>query len=449
MSRSRKWHAAVFAVQVALNSLLGLVFARALAHRFGATAEKDAFDIGYAIPFLILKLCGFALIHGLATTRFTRLRTVAGPERVRVVFSSLLTSMLLASALLTLGCWMGAAPLARLLAPGMSPAAQAQLGHLMLVMLPLTFALGIGTFLSGILIAYDVPLSSEIPQIASRIGALGWLWLGRDSTDLSVIAVSLVVGALAAVGGQVWILMRRTPIRYRLVIDAGNPDVREIMWQIPGLLVSTIAAQIAYFSMQRLATCAGPGSVASVNYALGIVAPLSLLIGKPVCLAFGPRCAALIAERRSTEAIKQTLQLTAVVLLVTIPLSGLIAAHADRVIGILYGGGAFDAVAVGRAAEICGTAAWAIPPAVMYWITLIPILSIRRSEYSGLVLAGGNVVQIALSYLLFPQFQVTGLVWAYVIAMVVQAVASLGLACLLHSQAFMAPAHGPGMSPAR
>jgi len=449
MVRSRRWSAAVFAVQVASNSLLGLAFARALAHRFGASAEKDAFDISYAIPFLILKLCGFALIHGLATTRFTRLRAAAGPERVSVVFSSVLTTMLLACVLLTIGCLIGSVPLARLLAPGLSPAAQSQLSHLMLLMLPLTFALGIGTFLSGILIAYDVPLSSEFPQIASRVGSLGWLWLARGSVDLSWIAGSLVVGALVAVICQVWILLRRTPIRYRVMIDGRNGDVREIMWQIPGLLVSTIAAQIAYFSMQRLATCDGPGSVALVNYALGIVAPISLLIGKPLCLAFSPRCAALIAEHRSAEALRQTLQLSAVVLLVTIPISGLIAMHADRLIGILYGGGEFDATTVSRAAAMCGTAAWAIPPAVMYWITLIPILSIRRSEYSGLVLAGGNVLQIALLHLLFPRFQLTGLVWAYVIAMYVQAGASLGLACLLHTQAYLAPAHGSGMSPAR
>jgi putative peptidoglycan lipid II flippase len=449
MVRSQRWSAAVFALQVALNSLLGLAFARALAHRFGATAEKDAFDISYAIPFLILKLCGFALIHGLATTRFTRLRTTAGPERASVVFSSVLTSMLLACAVLTVGCLAGVVPLARLLAPGLSATAQEQLAHMMLLMLPLTFALGIGTFLSGILIAYEVPLSSEFPQIASRVGSLGWLWLASGTTDLATIAGTLVVGAVAAVVCQAWVLTAQTPIRYRVMIDRGNAEFREITRQIPGLLVSALVAQIAYFNMQRLASCDGPGSVALINYSLGIVAPLSLLIGKPVCLAFGPRCAALIAEQRPAEAIRQTLQLTAVVFLVTIPLSWSISMHADRLIGILYGGGAFDEATVSRAAGLCRTAAWAIPAAVMYWITLIPILSIRRSEYSGFVLSGGNVVQIALSLLLFPQFQLTGLVWAYVIAMFAQAAASLGLACLLHSPSFTAPAPGSGMSPVR
>lgn len=443
-----RWYTVVFAVQVALNSLAGYAFARVLAHRFGASAEKDAFDITYAIPFLILKVCGFALVHGVATTHFARLRATASPRQLNVVFSSMLTAMLVTSIVLTTVCGLFSWQLVRLLAPGLSAEAHAQMEQMLFLMIPLTFALGIGTFVSGILIAYDVPLSSEFPQIASRFGTLAWLLWGCGTADLRTIAASLTGGAVLAVLWQGWILVRHTPVRYRFWIDVDDLEFRAILRQTPSLLASAILAQAAYFCMQRLATCEGPGTAALITYGLGIVSPLSLLVGKPLCLTFGPRCASLIAEGRHSEAIRQTLWLTGLVLAVTIPATLLLASHAELLVTLLYGGGAFDAAAVARTARIFGVAVWAIPAAVVYWITLIPILSIRRSELSGLLLSGGHVAQIGLSYALFPRFQSTGLVWAYVIAISAQAAAGLCIVRLLHVPAASRSSTVPGMSPA-
>lgn len=56
--------AAIFVTQVAANSLFGYLFTRGLAYQYGVSGFKDIFDIAYAIPFLILRICGFTLIHG-------------------------------------------------------------------------------------------------------------------------------------------------------------------------------------------------------------------------------------------------------------------------------------------------------------------------------------------------------------------------------------------------
>jgi len=445
---SHRWHTLTFAVQVALNSLLGFLLARGLAHRFGASAEKDAFDIGYAIPFLILKLCGFALIHGVATARFSRLRAESSPDQSSQVFSSVLTSMLLASVALSAAAVFWSAPLVELLAPGLSAAAQREVERLMVIMVPLTFALGIGTFLSAVLIAYDVPLCSEVPQIASRCGALAWLLLRGQAADLHTIAASLAVGAMLAVGCQAAMLIRLTPIRYRLRVRRDNAEFRGIAKQLPGLVASALLGQLAFFTMQRLASCDGPGSVALVNYALGIVSPISLLLGKPLCLAFGPLYARLVAKGQAAEAWRKMLQLAMLVLAATIPASLLIATHAELVMRLMYGGGEFDDRTVARAAGICRIAAWAIPAAVFYWITLIPLLSMRRSELSGLLLSCGHVLQILLSQVLFPRYQVHGLIWAYVIAISVQACVAVSISCLLHAKPALSPAADPRMSPA-
>jgi putative peptidoglycan lipid II flippase len=446
---SPRWYTLAFALQVAANSAFGFLFARGLAHRFGATAEKDAFDIGYAIPFLILKLCGFALIHGVATARFSRLRAQSSPAQASEVFSSTLTSMLLASVVLSVAALVWSTPLVQLLAPGLPAASQVQVERLMVIMVPLTFALGIGTFLSAILIAYGVPLCSEVPQIASRCGGIAWLLVRGETTDLHAIAASLAVGAMLAVGCQAAMVVRLTPIRYRFGVHPGNVEFRGLMKQVPGLVASALLAQVAFVSMQRLASCDGPGSVALINYSLGIISPISLLLGKPLCLAFGPRYSSLVARGQSAEALRHMLQLVTLVLAVTIPISILVATHAELVMGSLYGGGEFDARTVSRAGEICRIAAWAIPAAVVYWITLIPLLSIRRSEVSGLLLSCGHVVQIVLSQWLFPRFHVNGLVWAYVIAISFQACVAVAISFFMHAKTILPGATDPRMSPAR
>jgi peptidoglycan biosynthesis protein MviN/MurJ (putative lipid II flippase) len=73
--------------QIAANALIGYLFLKVLATRFGASAEKDIFDIAYAIPFVILNVGGFAFAHGVMIAHFAKL-SATRPEKVAPVFAT-------------------------------------------------------------------------------------------------------------------------------------------------------------------------------------------------------------------------------------------------------------------------------------------------------------------------------------------------------------------------
>ena len=412
----------LFVTQIILNSVLGYAFTRLIAFKLGASATKDVFDIAYAIPFLVLKLCGFGILHGVALTQFGNIRSTQNQCEANKVFSTLLTLMLIMCVMLALLAFNFRESISQALAPGLSTNIQDQLQVLLQYMLPLSFFLGIGVFLSGVLIAYDIPLSSEFAQIGSRVFAIFWLLTSAQNFHVETVALALISGSILAVLLQMTLVISKTPVRYVCTLKINDETIKKILYQLPGLLSAAVIAQFAFFNMHRMATFIGPGTASTISYCLFIVSPLSLLIGKPLYLLHGTRLTNLHKKNEHGAAAKLFIKLLIAAILITIPLSIVLIFLAEPLIALMYGGGAFDAEAITRTARLTRISLWAIPAAVIYWITLVPTLSLRRSELSGAVLATGNVIQIIFSFLLFQDFKAEGLVAAYVIGINSQAI---------------------------
>lgn len=429
--------AAIFAMQIAANTLFGYLFTRCLAYQYGVSAFKDVFDIAYAIPFLILRLCGFTLIHGATVTTFSLLRQTTSDREIATAYSSLLIILTATTVALTAGALFFADPIVSLLAPGVSAAGRAEITRLLVVMSPLTLSFCVGTFLSGILIAFDVPLSSEIPQILSRLTALAALFCFPDSVSITTLAVVLNIGAIFAVGLQFRALRQLTPIRLRAELNLGNSVVSAILGQLPTVFVMMVVAHVAFLTMQRLASLDGPGSIATVNYALGIASPLSLLLGKPLALVYGPRLTLSCASESSAELPRLLSKILLVVCGLSLPLCIVFTLFAPTCIGLLYGGGAFDATAVARTASVSTIAVWGAPAAAVVVIIHPVILASAKFLVPSLVMSSGYFAHTCLSYVLFPGHGLAGLAWAYLTGMCLQAVVSLLL--ILHLNRAVSP----------
>ena len=168
LSRGNRNHA-LYISQIAANSLVGYLFARMLAYQFGTSAQKDGFDIAYSVPFIVLNLSGLAYIHSVVMTQFARMLATKSPD-INSVFSVVLTWMMTVAIVLLIVAALFSESLTALLAPGLSPAVQAETRQLLLLMLPLALTLGIGTFIGAILTAHEVPITGEFCQIISRGG---------------------------------------------------------------------------------------------------------------------------------------------------------------------------------------------------------------------------------------------------------------------------------------
>src|SRR5438270_9080012 len=140
----------IFAAQIGLNMVVGYLFLKVLAVEFGTTSDKDAFDIAYSVPYLLMAASGFTFLHGIITSHFAKL-LASDSANVEGVFSSALNAACCVGAGLVLLCITFSQQTAEWLAPGLPPTKRLEISRLILLMSPLVFTLGISTYLSAVL----------------------------------------------------------------------------------------------------------------------------------------------------------------------------------------------------------------------------------------------------------------------------------------------------------
>jgi putative peptidoglycan lipid II flippase len=408
---------------------VGYVFARLLAYQFGTSAQKDAFDIAYAVPFIVLNLSGFAYIHSVVTTHFVRLSTEDSPH-IDAAFSTTLAWMTGLGGVLLVVTAAFSGPVTDLLAPGLSAAARAETRQLLLLMLPLALTLGVGTFVGAVLTAFRIPVTGEFCQLASRVGVVLFVICTGFRIELPSIAVGLVIASSCGLAIQWWILYRYTKVRFRWKLDTGNSAFRSIVKQGSGFLICAILAQFSIAYMRRVATLDGVGTNSALTFALAVVTPLSLMIGKPIALVIGPTYARLAAEKQWHAARRILIQAGAACLMLAIPMCLLLSAYSETVVYFLFGGGAFDQASTKLTASLSAWIVWALPAALLLWIVVMPALTTRNSNLPGPILALGHLTQIILTVLLYESYGRYGIAVAYVIAINLQSV--MGIAFLAH-----------------
>ncbi|MCA9230074.1 MAG: hypothetical protein KDA57_05455, partial [Planctomycetales bacterium] len=233
------WNHGIVFLQLALNAVVGYGFTRMLANMYGVSAAKDGFDIAYSVPFIILNLSGFAFGHAVISTHFAKLR-VTDPEKLQVVFSTILHLMLLVGALLVGACYVWDEQLIQLLAPGLPAAARDQARQSMLLMLPLTFTLGLSAYWSAVLVAFKVPFTAEACQLISRLGVLVWFLASGPAFGFVGISLGLVGASVSGLAFEWFVLRKYTGLSLTLDFSPRDPKVREVVWQGSSFLVATL-----------------------------------------------------------------------------------------------------------------------------------------------------------------------------------------------------------------
>lgn len=89
-------------------------------------------------------------------------------------------------------------------------------------------------------------------------------------------------------------------------------------------------------------------------------------------------------------------------------------------VGLLFGGGAFDASTVIRTGGLLELAIWGLPAEAISRVLLLPLLNDGKTHAVSIIYSARYVLQIALTYALFSHWGRNGLVWSYVLAVVAQ-----------------------------
>jgi putative peptidoglycan lipid II flippase len=267
---------------------------------FGAGPHKDAYDMAYFIPTMLIYLFGLDLWKGLSTALFSRLSVNESEERWRV-FSSIVTIMLTVGSALCVACLFLAPWIVAVVAPGYTvvvppyDAPRAPLCvHLLRLNLPVILLLSLTGFFDSVLVAHHVygwsSLSQVMLKVAQVLAVLGW----ARHFGISVLPIGTVIGLSVALVAQT-VMLRRHGIRYRpFYCDWKSPKLRVALRQIGPLFLSVVAAQLAGLCVWNVASLGAVGTVACLGYAVRLVGTISQLVVQPLSTSYAPRIARFV-----------------------------------------------------------------------------------------------------------------------------------------------------------
>ena len=406
-------------VQIALNTLIGYVFIKFLASNWGASAHKDAFDIAYSIPFLLMSVSGVTFLEAVITARFSNMHG-SDRDRASAMFSGILNYLLIFSTCLIGITAIFSAQFTELLAPGLQESTKREAQGLILLFMPLVAVLGVGALLSAILTAYQVPVGTEVYQLISRLGLIGgWVLFGYSPTLNETAVLLCVFGACGLL--IMWIVFGRvTKLQYKPGLRAAHSEIRHVLNQGMGLIFTSVLAQAALAYLRRLGSLDGVGTIAMLSYALAFIYPLSILAAKPIALVIGPRYIRYMKTGDLISAKYILLSSCGGLLFMTVSIASVIYGNAQEVIEFILGGGEFDASVASVTGSLLKLAIWGLPAEAISRVLLVPLLNDGRMHAVSVIYSARYILQMGLSYALFNWIGRNGLIWSYVVAVGLQ-----------------------------
>lgn len=343
------WATVVIFIFTLLSRFLGLGREMAIAYRFGATGETDAFMLALTIPNIFHSVVGIALAAAVIPI-FEEYRAQGRREEIWQVLSTSVNVIIVVIGLFILLGAFGSSWIVRVLGPGF-PAETTQLAiNLTALVMPSILFTTLAGVLGGILNANHVfgpvAIGPAVMSFAIIVSALA----GFTRWGIYNLALGTVVGALLYVAVQVPAL-RRVGFKYSLAFNVQDPSVGEMLKMMGPILIVTSISQIYTIVDLRFASNLDAGSIAVLNYARKLMQLPQGLFVAAVTTAVFPTLSKLAAEDRNPELAAILQKAMRGILLLTIPGSvGLIILR-NPIVALLFERGAFDLEATVRTAD--------------------------------------------------------------------------------------------------
>jgi putative peptidoglycan lipid II flippase len=333
---------------VFLSRILGLVRDIITTAFFGTNYVADAFQVAFQIPNLLRKLFG----EGALSAAFIPLYSEIGVKKNRkeqinfgINVLSILTTFLMI--LSTLGIIFSPI-IVKLLAPGFDEPTYNLTLHLIRIIFPYLFFIGLSSTLISILNAHDyffIPgLSSAFLNIA-MIGSLGIYVLFYPNSSIeeqaTIWSVGVVLGGLLQTVVN-FPLLKKIGYSFKINMNLKGNDIAAV-WKkfLPGVMGLAIRQVNLAFDL-ILASLLATGSIAALNYGNRLMQfPLGIF-GVATGVAVLPLFSRLIAEKKWEELIDNLNFSMLSLAFVMLPIIAIIAALGKDMIYLLFMRGAFN-----------------------------------------------------------------------------------------------------------
>jgi len=327
------------------SKVVGLLRDRAIAYRFGASAELDAYLAAFRVPDLLFTLiAGGALISAFLPV-FAGALAREDEDEAWTVASGVTNIVFVATAVLAaLSAWAAPWLVGAVVAPSFSPEMRALTVDLMRVILLSTLVFAVSGIQMGILNAFQHFVLPAVAPIVYNLGILaGALWLA-PRFGIHGLAYGVVAGALLHLVVKLPGLARYG-FRYIPTLGLGHPEVRHVLRLMLPRVLALGTVQAVFVVNTRLASGLPGGSLAALNYAWVISQMPQTILGTAVATAAFPTLAELAALGRHRELRGTVAGALGVMIALSVPAAVGLALLGAPVIAVLLQTGRFDQAA--------------------------------------------------------------------------------------------------------
>ena len=416
--------AIVLAGSVALSRVLGVAREMVLSHVLGISPEVDAYRAAFLLPDLLNYLLAGGVLSIVFIPFYTRMRSREGDEAAQRFLALVLGTTALLAAAGTLAMWLAAD---RLVALQFGfPEEQAALAtRLTRILLPAQIFFVAGGVLRGALMARGHFLSQSLAPLLYNLAIIaGGIALGGP-LGAEGFAWGALAGAVVGAFGTAWLEARRV-FAVRIRIDLRDPTLhRYLVATLPLVLGATMVTVDEWYDKWFGARLAA-GTISALTYARQLMLLPVAMVGQAIATAALPTLARLSSEGREPELNETLVGALRAGLALACAAGAAAFVFAEPIVRLLFQGGHFSAADTQRVAGLLQIFAFAVPAWIGQQIAVRGFYARGHTwapMWLGTAIAGAAA---ALYLVLGRRYGATGLAVAGMIAMNVNALATLG-----------------------
>ncbi len=329
-----------------ISRMFGFLREMVIAGYFGTTRATDLFAIAITIPTLFRRILGEDMVEKAFMPSFRQL-IAAGEYRRAWILASRIFNLMMLLLLLLMGLFYMLTPkLVRLFA-GLGASEFHQAEVMTYVILPFMVAIGLASFVGGLLLFLDATVTYALAPVMLSVGVILGIIVLKPYIGMYSLAAGFVLGGILQFIVQIPALIRASrrsnlDMQYRATAGERVPELKEVGRQSGWIFWQSVASKTVEVVDRVLASFLVPGSIAALYFAQRLVQLPNSIIG----LAVGRAGVTELndqAQRKDWSAFRTTvvtgLRYNIACLL---PLTVLVLALVGPITSVAFQRGAFD-----------------------------------------------------------------------------------------------------------
>lgn len=330
-----------------VSRLIGMGREMTLAYFYGATNVSDAYLMSIAVPTILVTF----VVVALATSYIPSYQKHQGSEAEKNAFTNKVIGLTLIACFIIIILTLAFTPfIVRLFVSGFDDATVNLTATFIRLSVFAVFFMGLNHVLHSFMQVKEKVLLASLSGLPFNVMAITFIVLSH-LFHLHLLAI----GTVFAIGAQtiyLLILAKRQQFTFKPQFSLKDAEMKQLMILTAPIILANTVDQIGMIVDKNMASTFGPGAVSAFTYAARTVTATSGVFLTSIIVVTFPKISKL-ATKNDIVAMKDSLAESFVGLsLFIIPLIAAVAVFSHSVITVLFGRGAFDAVAISTTSDL-------------------------------------------------------------------------------------------------